>query len=163
MKDFKGYHAQPDNFRQRLHNLKLDAATSLTKLLEEWKVKHGRPDATRIEIGEQSRTHIQPINSLGPDSYITIVALNAAGVFDEDDNFFGWDDLGHENDIINVAEYADGIRTSLLANNAQLMIENILNMYNGDTAEDRDFNQEIAIKILDKLRKDNQLNPFGAS
>lgn len=161
MKSFKGYYVQPDNFRQRLHNLKLDAATSLTKLLEEWKVKHDRPDTTRIEIGEQSRTHIQPIVGLGPDSYVTIAAVNQYGVWDEDDNFFGWDDLGHENDIINVAEYADSIRTSLLGNNPQLMIENILNKYNGDTAEDRNLNLFIAGEILDKMRKESQLNPFG--
>ena len=163
MKDQTKRIAYPDNFRQRLHNLKLDAQETLAKILEEWKVKHERLNATYIEIPERSRTHIQPIISLGPDSYITIVGVNADGVYDEDDNFFGWDDLGHENDIVNVAEYVEGIRTVLLGNNPLIMIENILNKYNGDTAEDRIFNQEIAIKILDKLRKECQLNPFGAA
>lgn len=165
MKDQTKPFAYPDNFRQRLHNLKLDAQETLAKILEEWKVKHERLNATYIEIPERSRTHIQPIISLGPDSYITIVGVNADGVYDEDENFFGWDDLGHENDIVNVAEYVEGIRTLLLGNNPLIMIENILFHSNnsGESSISLDVQITLAKEILDKLRKESQLNPFGGA
>jgi hypothetical protein len=150
----------PADFRQRLHNLKVDAQETIEKILAEWREAQGRPDAEEILIPERSRTHIQPIISLGPDACITIYSLNAHGVRDEDDNFFPWDDLGHENDIINVAEYLEGIRLHLISPDAQILIENVLNSIWGDTTEERNHNQSVAGQILDVLSKNSKLNPM---
>lgn len=143
----------PDDFRQRLYNLKVDAQETIEKILVEWREAQGCPNAVEILIPERSRTHIQPINSLGPDANITICAVNSDGVRDEDDNFFSWDDLGHENDIINVAEYLEGIRLHLITPNPQIVVENVLNSIWGDTNEDRNLNQSVAGKILDILKE----------
>jgi hypothetical protein len=150
----------PDNFRQRLHNLKVDAQETIEKILAEWREAQGRPNAEEILIPERSRTHIQPITSLGPDAYITVCAVNSDGVRDEDDNWFHWDDLGHENDILNVAEYLEGIRLHLITPNPQIMVHNILNTIWGDTNEDRNHNESVAGQIIDVLRKNSQLNPM---
>ena len=143
----------PQDFRERLHNLKVDAQETIVKIMLDWATAQERPDATRILIGERMRYHIQPVSSLTPDACITVAAVNGEGVFDDEDNFFPWDNLGHENDIISVAEYVEGIRLYLMQPNPQLLIENELNKVWGDTNEDRNHNESVAGSILDKLKE----------